>query len=245
MDLGLSARYQARMSVLILLVACGSEPDEPTPSDDSTYLRGTYRQTNFLPWEGIEVCVDELPDLACELTDDDGNFLLEGLPLEADVTVRPHHADVGLDTYHPHHTADFDNTWNRALITQEKLQDAAEDLGSTLDAGAGHFAFVAITDFPDWALSKDVSFTLDPDPGQLPYYGKISGSPDPDLTATGSAGSGGMANIAPGDYAVQFTGPGGPCRRIASWDFPEGEPVPVSLHADGITYMEVICPPAE
>ncbi len=232
-------------SLLALALACGSEPEEPTPSDDSTYLRGTYRQTNFLPWEGVEVCVDELADQACVMTDSDGNFLLEGLPLETDLTVRPHHADVGLDTYHPYNTLDFENTWNRALVTYDKLQGAAEDQGDSLTPGLGHYAFVAITDFPDWALSRDVTFSLSPDPGLEGYYGKLNGSPDPDLMATGSAGSGGMVNIPPGTYDVTFSGPGGPCRRIASWDFAEGEPVPITVHPDGVTYMEVICPPAE
>ncbi len=226
----------------LLLLACGDDPPEPTPTDDSTYLRGTYRQTNFLPWEGIEVCVDELPELDCVWTDDDGNFLLEGLPLVSDVTVRPHHDDVGLDTYHPHHTLDFENTWNRALITHDKLSDAAADLGGGLETGQGHYAFVAITDFPDWSLSNDVTFELVPDPGVDGYYGKVSGAPDPDLEATGSAGSGGMVNIPPGDYDVIFTGAAGPCRRIASWDFDEGDPVPITVHADAVTYMEVICP---
>lgn len=228
---------------LLALAACGSEPPEPTPSDDTTYLRGTYRQANFLPWEGVQVCVEDRPELPCQQTDGDGNFLLEGLPLDADITVVPSHAAL-IGTNHPHHTGDFENTWNRALITTEKLEDAAAALDDSLADGAGHYAFVAITDFPDWALSKDVTFTLDPDPGRAGYYGKINGSPDLDLTATGSAGSGGMLNVPPGDYHVQFTGPGGPCRRIASWDFEEGEPVPVRIDANSVTYIEVICPPA-
>ncbi len=225
------------MVLLMLTLACGDEPQE-----EPTSLGGTYRKPSFLAWEGVEVCVEDLPEVACVTTDGDGDFLLEGLPLETDITVVPSHEEL-IGTNHPHNTADYDNPWNRALITRDKLDDAAADMGGTFEAGTGFYGFVVITDFPDWALTKGVTFSLEPDPGVEGYYGDAFGSPDPDLDATGAAGSGGMLNIPPGDYLVQFEGPGGPCRRIASWDFEEGDPVPVRIEADEVTYMEVICPP--
>lgn len=229
--------------VLLLLAACAPDP-LPTDAAGGAYVRGRFANLLGTGLSGARVCVRD----ACATTDGQGRFLLEGLPDEADVTVRVD-AEGTFPVDLPHFTADSEPPWDKRLLGTGLMEDQARRAGGALDPDRGHLSFMvhqAHFREGDVDQTEGVGFILEPAPaGASTYF--LSGplqTADPDLQATTSLGAGGAFNLPPGRYDLSFTGTGGPCSRILSWDFEPGEPVPVEIVAGRGTYVDVLCPPA-
>jgi hypothetical protein len=240
------------MLMLAVLLAC----DDPQPpecdaaEDEFACFRGNFISLLQQGIEGVQVCVPDVEDVACVLTDDEGGFVLAGLPQDTDLAVTG-----TLDGMVP--TAFLQNSGHEALNFVATLYDvsfaefSAERMGTVYDPDAAHLAFTVF----HYARNPDeeelpphtqgVTFSLSSDSG-VPYYMNGLFLPDQDLTSTSSSGFAGVVNLAPGDYELSLESSGGLCgsEHYFSFAFQEGEPVPFVALAGFTSYLDLVCPPA-
>lgn len=233
------------MRGLLLFLALGCRPDLPEPPEDadSTFLRGRFSGILGAGIEDASVCA--AGPSACTRTDRAGQFLLEGLPRGSDVTILVD-AEGHVANALPYHTDELLD-WDKVLLGEGLLETIADRVGEVIDPDLGHFAFtVHDAHFREGRVGQvaDVAFALEPAPDTPLYYLTFPFlQASADLEATTVAGGGGGVNLAPGRYEVTFSGPIGACRRILSWDFAPGDPVPIEILPGRSTYVDVLCPP--
>jgi len=239
--------------LLLLALAC----DDPTPpecdaaDDDFACFRGNFITLLQQGLEGVEVCVLDVEDVACELTDAEGGFVLAGLPRDADLVVTAT-LDGVVPTAFLQNSADEERNFVATLYDVSFAELNAERMGTAYDPDAAHLAFTLFHFARDPGgeelppKSEDVSFSVTPEAG-TPYYMNGLFLADDDLSSTSGSGFAGVANLPPGDYELVLDNPGGDCgtEHYFSFAFDPGEPVPFVGLAGFTSYLDIVCPPAD
>jgi hypothetical protein len=229
------------MLAFFALTACTGTYDGPAAAGEGAAAFGKVRSLLGDGLGGVEICGLGL-DVDCVISEDDGDFLLEPLPMESDVVVTMEKADH-LRTAYLHHTA-LDQEWRKTLMPASLVDTMTARVDTTFDADAGHMMFIlwAGPDYDAFERVPDVTFALTDDGGEAvegTFYQASGGMPDPTLTATSSAGSGGAFNLVPGTYTASLEG--ATCGPWFSPDFVPGEPFSVPALAGWATYMDLVC----
>lgn len=239
--------------LLLLALAC----DDPQPpvcdaaEDDYACFRGNFITLLQRGIPDVEVCVLDVDGVDCVTTDDDGGFVLAGLPQDTDLVVT-----ATLDGMVP--TALLQNSADEARNFVATLYDVsfaelnAERMGTVYDPAAAHLAFTVFhyarepggETLPPH--TEDVTFAISPE-GGVPYFMNGLFLADDGLQGTSSSGFAGAVNLDPGDYSLSLDNPGGPCgtEHYFSFDFAVGEPVPFVGVAGFTSYMDLVCPPPD
>lgn len=221
------------------MLGCAGSYDGPAPSGDGAAAYGKVLDLLGGGLGDVTVCPLDTPD-ACVVSEGDGDFLVEGLPEDTDVVVtmdKPDH----LRTAYLHHTT-VTQEWRKTLMPDSLVSTMANRVDIEREPGKGHLMFI-LWEGPDYASFnrvEGVEFSIDA-PDATVFYQAGGGLPDPTLTATSSAGSGGAFNLEPGEYQAWFTAPGKVCEPWFSFDFPAGGAVPVRIVADYASYVDLVC----
>lgn len=218
------------------MLGCRQHYDGPPPSGDGAAVYGRVVSLLGGGLGDVEVCAHGL-DLDCVTSEGDGDFLLEGLPEDADVIVTMR-KDGHLPTAYHHHTS-LDQEWRKTLMSDGIVNTMTSRVDVTQEPGRGHAMFILWSgpSYDDFERVEGISFSIDGD-GDA-FYQADGGLPDPALTATSKSGSGGAFNLPPGRYALTFDG--GRCEPWFSWDFAPGEPVPIEVLPDMGSYVDLVC----
>ncbi len=187
--------------LIFFALAC----DDPAPpecdavDDDYACFRGNFITLLQAGIEGVEVCIPDLDDVDCTTTDDDGGFVLAGLPKDTDLVVTATLDDV-VPTAFPQNSAHEARNFVATLYDVSFAEFNAERMGTVYDPDAAHLAFTLFhyarepggEELPPH--TEGTSFSLSPDEG-IPYYMNGLFLADEDLTATSSSGFGGFLNL--------------------------------------------------
>ena len=236
--------------LLLLVLAC----DDPAPpecdaaDDDYACFRGNFITLLQQGIEGVEVCVPDVEEVACELTDDEGAFVLAGLPRDTDLIVTATLEGM-VPTALLQNSADEERNFVSTLYDVSFAELNAERMGTVYDPEAAHLAFTVFQYARDPGgeelppKTEGVSFSVLPVDG-TPYYMSGLFLADEDLTSTSGSGFAGVANLTPGNYELVLDAPGGPCgsEHYFSWAYDEGEPVPFQGLAGFTSYLDLVCP---
>jgi hypothetical protein len=225
--------------ILLCLLACRQDYDGPPPTGDGAAVFGRVVGLLGSGLGDVEVCGYDL-DVDCVLSEPDGDFLLEGLPVDADVII-PMRREGHLSTAYHHHTS-LQQEWRKTLMAQGIVDSMTSRVDTEQQPGRGHALFILWSgpSYDDFDRVPDVSFEVVEAPGAEVFYQAGGGLPDPDLTATSSSGSGGVFNLEPGSYHLRFTGDV-TCEPWFSHDFAPGDDVPITVIADLASYVDLVC----
>lgn len=224
----------------LALLGCRQTYDGPPPVGDAAVVYGRVVGLLGGGLGDVEVCGHGL-DVPCATSEGDGDFLLEPLPEDADVVVTMER-DGHLPTAYHHHTA-LDVEWRKTLMSDAIVDLMTGRVDTEQVPGMGHAMFIlwAGPDYDAYDRVEGVAFDLvGTDAGER-FYQADGGLPDPALTATSTSGSGGVFNLAPGDYALRLSGGGVACEPWFSWDFAPGDPVPITVLPDMASYVDLVC----
>ena len=223
---------------ILALIACHSGYDGPPPSGDSAAVYGQVVGILGSGLGDVQVCADGL-DLDCVFTENNGDFLLEGLPVDRDVLIRMT-KDGHMPTLYHHNTA-LDQEWRKTLMSDFLMNSMTNKADLTLNPDRGHALFI-LWSGPDYdAFDRVEGVQFQASVNGKPFYQASGGLPDLDLAQTSSSGSGGIFNVAPGDITLSFTGGGVTCRPWFSHDFEPGTPVPMVIQPGLASYIDLVC----
>lgn len=220
-------------------MACTGTYDGPPASGDGAAAFGKVVSLLGDGLGDVSICGLDL-EVACVTSASNGDFLLEPLPVAADVVVtmdKPEH----LRTAYLHHT-DVAQEWQKTLMPSALVDTMTSRVDTEFDPTLGHVMFIlwAGPDYGAFDRVPDVTFTIDA-PGAVTFYQASGGLPDPELDATSSSGSGGAFNLPPGTWSVTFSGGGVTCEPWFSPDFTPGGPIAVPAIAGWASYMDLVC----
>jgi hypothetical protein len=224
---------------MLALLACRSSYDGPLPSGDGAAVYGRVVGLLGGGIGDVEVCARGV-DVDCALSENDGDFLLDHLPEDADLIVTM--AKEGhLRTAYHHHTS-VDEEWRKTLMTDGLVDTMTNRVDTEQQRGMGHAMFILWSgpDYDAYERVEGVSFRVVGGGGEVFYQGG-SGLPDADRTETSGSGSGGVFNLEPGTYELTFQG--APCEPWFSWDFEPGAPMPVQILPGWASYVDLVCRP--
>lgn len=225
---------------MLWLLACDRDYDGPAPEGDGAAVFG---RVGGLLGEGlgdVTVCVVDHDEIPCVVTAGDGDFLVEGLPVDADVIVTMSR-EGSLPTAFLHDTS-LDEAWDKTLMPSSLVNSMASRVDTVLDPALGHTLFILWSEATYQSdRVEGVSFAFSDETG-VSYYQGSGAFPDEDATATTSSGAGGAFNVAPGDYTMTFDDPSGPCAGWFTWAHEPGDPVPVRVIPGFASYMDLVCP---
>ncbi len=239
--------------IWLLALACQA-PESPSceaSTDQFACFRGNFVTLLQQGISGVEVCVPDVEGVDCQVTDDEGAFVLSGLPMDTDLVVTATLEEM-VPTAFLQNTAAEARNFVATLYDESFVELNAERMGAVFDPDAAHLAFSVFQyartpegdELPP--RTEDVSFSIVPEEG-IPYYMNGLFLADDELSSTSSSGFAGVLNLVPGDYEVFLDNPGGPCgtEHYFSFSFEEGEPVPF-VGLEGFTsYVDLVCPPVE
>ena len=193
--------------------------------------------------EDVRICVLDNEAIPCELTDAEGKASVEvpaNTALYAEIT-KEDYAGALIGAV----TGNEDLELTAPMLQLLLANTVAGSVGVTLDATLGNIALVAIghpepgtTSYPQ---IEGASFELLPETGSGPHYLGASNLPDPDLTATGTAGGAVIFNIAPGDYELVAKHPTLPCEAFLAHPSSKADTYDVLVVANFLTVVTVIC----
>lgn len=203
------------------------------------------------PVEGVRVCIEGHPEIACATTNAMGTYRLENVPTSADLLL-----DFTKEGYAPamrsiHTPAVRDMAlFGFAYGDDDFVSFFEMVLELTLDPAMGIVVFEA-TEATVVALSHNglehVTAVLDPTSGVGPNYATAQYLPSATLTETSSAGWGFFVNVEPGEYEVTFQHPERVCSAHPElgWAAPEGSGATtrVRVSAGYVTYTNAFCGP--
>lgn len=234
--------------LLLSLLGCRTEPREAPPcgedgAEDACFS-GAFRTLVGDPVEGIALCPDEL-DLACVSTDTDGQWRIEGLPLDADVALRAEHPDF-TPTLFPQATSMEWYAWFKVAVPPFVLNTHASRLDTELDPGRGHLLFLTWEGLNiggiDTPNVPDVTAELVDTTGDV-FYGDALGFASATATATSGSGAGGALNLEPGVARVRLTAPAGACgEQMFHWATEDDGVIPAPIVPGFVTAIDVQCP---
>lgn len=225
---------------IMALVALASACDGGTPAMDASaptvVIRGGAADgpSGFTPLAGVEVCVLDRPEVACDTTGADGRFELTGVPGGADHQLTLRDDDTGYFPLLAHVAAGSEDVelGTFGLVLDDVADTIAGAAGLTIDRSRALVVFEAFDSFataiggrPD-TPQPDVTFALDPaDATELVYFDD-DGAPDPALTATSRRGIGFFFGVPAGEHTLSFDHATSTCERAPfAWAGPGGETV--------------------
>jgi hypothetical protein len=168
---------------------------------------------DFTNLKGATVCVDDHPEVECQLTDADGLFTLTGLPSDSDIvlTVEKNGYLPSVKLMHMPTTNAF-VPLGIGLVREADLPTTDGELDLKSNGVLDFFVFDSSTGASVPAALPGVKVTLSPETEARPLYQASDGTYDASLRATPQADgfTGGLfLNVPPGDYKLSFTPPGG------------------------------------
>ncbi|MCB9679832.1 MAG: hypothetical protein H6733_00045 [Alphaproteobacteria bacterium] len=229
-----------------LLAGCAlATPPSCETGDEAACFTGAFRGLLGEHLGGVEVCAPDLPDVDCVVSDEDGTWKLDGLPVDADVTVTAL-LDGAVPTVFPQTTTMDWYAWYKVMVPLGIMDTNASNLGVTLDPDRGHVLFIAWEglnlDGIDTPRVPDVTARL-PSGGGLVFYANLVGLAAAGFEATTSNGSGGILNLRPGVHEVEISAPAGPCGDpMFHWAEVRPGVIPVPVLAGHTTAIDVRCP---
>ena len=195
--------------------------------------------------EGMELCTPDLLDVPCVRTADDGTWNIPGLPKDTDVWVTAEHPDF-VPTVFPQNTAYDWYEWYKVALPSWIMEENANNLDLQVDSSKGHLIFLVWEgrniDGNDTPLVQGVRANLSPMSENL-FYANLFNLADPNMTETGTSGSGGAVNVEPGMIELSLEAPVGTCSEHSfSYEFSEGGSIPVPIVEGYTTAIDVLCP---
>ncbi|MBN1655314.1 MAG: hypothetical protein JXA30_16225 [Deltaproteobacteria bacterium] len=163
--------------------------------------------------QGVEVCVFENntpnKDL-CATTNDLGEFAIFDLP-DAFYFI----LSMTKEGYQSALQLAIPGSLTSALIfTEQEIADAAQAVGVSYPVeGTGSLAFLAFN--ASGAPVSGFSVSLAPESGSGPYYSDTERALDSSLTSSSSSGWGVFYNLAPGNYALDFSHTSAACEDLS------------------------------
>lgn len=195
------------------------------------------------PLVGVEVCVAERPDLACETTDRDGRVVIT-VPADSDILLRCHGASHG-PAYMTLHTDTNDMDVGVFQLLEEDFQAAFVQLaGGTIWPATGAITANVYESIVDRTTRvADVTFTITPSGGG-PTYAGASRLPDRSLTASTTGGPAIFYDRADGEaVAITIAHPTRACVGGFGWPGGDAKTLRTKVFAGAITNVTFICPP--
>jgi len=200
------------------------------------------------PVEGVEVCPQDLDGIDCETTDEQGQWMMPGLPRDTDIALTAVHPDF-TSTLFPQSSALDWYAWFKVAVPPFVLQTHADRLNVDLDPDRGHVLFLTWEgmniDGIDTPNVSGVTAELAGNQG-LPFYGDALGFASASATATSGSGAGGVLNLQPGLVRMRFEAIAGVCSEaMFHWAFDEEGFIPIPVSAGFVTAIDVQCPTAD
>lgn len=176
-----------------------------------------------------EVCVVDVPQLPCAITDMEGRATLD-VPIDIELQLR-----TTALRYVPTVTTYVSDAEPRSVGVDMPPTSALTLLGGRVEPGKGQLAFVVQNESGDGLAG--ISATIDPASGTGPRY--TDGSlPDDTLTATTEDGLGLFVNVDPGRVAVTMEG--AECEPNEAWPSESGT-LEVHVEADSLMIVTARC----
>ena len=238
---------------LLLLVyasSCAVLPREaPTCEDteDHACFTGAFRTLLGVAVEGVEVCPEGLSDISCTTSDQEGQWMMPGLPRGTNLAIEATHPDY-VPTLFPQHS-DMDwYGWVKVAVPPFVVETHASRLSAELDPSKGNILFLTWEglniDGVDTPNVPGVTAETGDEGGTL-FYADAIGLASPTADATTGSGAGGLLNVQPGVTRLRFSGPGGICsEQMFHWAAEEDGLIPVPVTAGYTTAIDVRCPVA-
>ena len=233
--------------MLIFAVLSCVKPEPPQCDDAENYacFRGAFRSLLGGAVEDMEICTPDLPDVPCVRTAEDGTWNIPGLPKDTDVWVTTEHPDF-VPTVFPQNTAYDWYEWYKVALPSWIMDENAKNLDLEIDPSKGHLIFLVWEgmniDGNDTPLVQGVRATLAPASENL-FYANLFNLADPNMTETGSSGSGGAVNIEPGMIEISLEAPSGACAEHSfSYAFSDDGTIPIPIVEGYTTAIDVLCP---
>ncbi|MCC7538508.1 MAG: hypothetical protein IT379_19945 [Deltaproteobacteria bacterium] len=190
----------------------------PPPAPTVTIRGALADLLGATPFEPIEVCVHERPDIPCVHTDDEGAYALAGVPADSDIalTLRD-----GANAYQPEllplHTPAVDITFSPRILETELVGQLEDRAGVSLDPARSVVLFYASAG-PSGGL-PGVSAELVPDDAEALAYVTSSLSVSTTATETTMAGMGLFLDVPEGEHRLRFSYEGRACAATpGSWE---------------------------
>ena len=236
------------MLTLAIGAGCRTMPRDAPPCGEegaeTACFRGAFRTLVGDPVEGLTLC-PEADATDCAVTDGDGQWRLEGLPLEADVALRAEHPDF-TPTVFPQTTSMEWYAWFKVAVPPFVLNTHASRLDVTLDPERGHLLFLTWEglniDGIDTPNVPDVTAELVDTEGTV-FYGDGLGLASASATVTSGSGAGGALNLAPGTARIRLEAPAGACgEQMFHWETEGDGVIPAPIVPGFVTAIDVQCP---
>jgi hypothetical protein len=175
---------------------------------------------------GVEVCIDQHPEIPCATSAPSGLFTLRGMPAQQDLVLTCV-KDGYVSSLRAIETAATDMDNSGAPIVTGKSGSPNPDLGIKYDDTKGALSFFTLLSEDDGGLvlPLGVTVTLSPSSGDGPFYTNAENLFE--RSATGTVGGlGFFFNLAPGNYELTFDDPHADCAPISFPFGAYGFPVP-------------------
>jgi len=199
----------------------GGDAASDAPSDaGATSISGSIVDLiATTPVADMQVCLYQMPSVACVKTSANGSYTLTGVPANQEVLLEYTKASY-LPTLVTVKTVAGPMSVGQFLAPTVTAANAlATIVGVSMSPNKGHILVTAFQG-PAGSFSgqDNVAASIVPKSGTGPYYLNASNVPDLALTATSTSGIGLFANVDPGDVEVTLTHFTKTCPRLGtSW----------------------------
>lgn len=234
--------------MLLTLLACTPE-FERVDCDDAEHhcLQGNMFDSIGRGLDGVELCVDELPDVPCVVTGSDGSFQLPGLPTTGQFTLLSDREGYE-PLVNPFQAERLPVTqWASYMVTDGVSNVQRDSFPVPVEEGLG-FVIVDLgrlsSDAPIlWDHVEGGTLGVESEGDSTVMYLNGLYLPDEDLESTASGGFVAIANVPVGELAVRAYSPEGECdANLQGWDFEVGDPAVAPIQANRTTYFALECP---
>ena len=183
------------------------------------------------PAVGVQICQTGTSN--CVQTGADGNGLLEGLPVDEEVssTIDKEGFVSYLDQFVVPATGDV---VVEGLATEQRLAEQYELMMSPYPMVGTGMIFI------DTGTFVGATLTLVGTTGKA-FYRDVDGDFDPDLTATTAFGGGGFLEVTPGEFQVEIGGAADNCAVFRGWADDSANTVKVPVQEGYMSRTKVDC----
>jgi len=233
-------------AVVALAGALAACPDEgaDAPSDITFTVRFVDAVApDSGPLVGVEVCVAERADIACDVSDAGGRVMLV-VPADTDILLRCHGASHG-PAFMTLRTGKDDLDAGVFQLLEEDFQSAFVELAGADDwPTTGAITANVYEDIVDRTTRvADVTFTILP-AGGGPTYAGDARLPDPTLGATTLGGPAIFYDRQAGEeVAITVAHPSRTCTGGFGWPGGDARTLRTRVYAGAISNVTFICPP--
>jgi hypothetical protein len=185
---------------------------------------------------GVEVCGEAS---GCTETDDDGQFVLAGIPASSRAQLRIDGEGYG-GAVAAFDAAEASLELAVLGLASAALTDAQHTLlGLSEQAGTGTIAFSVSNGINgDGVNIAGVTVGLE-QPSDGPFYNSDLGIPETEAVVTGLNGGGVFLNVAAGEARMTLSGLPDGCTTLLGWDGPDALVLPIETQR--VTYARVEC----